>query len=123
MPVSQLHLISRYSGAPAETAPLHDLGSGQWDKAKKKAAVQVRDTAAELLNLYAQRALREGHAFKLEQHDYEAFSDAFPFEETPDQCAAITATLNDLQTRFCPAVPTWVHVVFDGSAAQLASQP
>jgi len=97
VPVSQLHLISRYSGAPAETAPLHDLGSGQWDKAKKKAAAQVRDTAAELLNLYAQRALREGHAFKLEQHDYEAFSDAFPFEETPDQRAAITATLNDLQ--------------------------
>ena len=97
VPVSQLHLISRYSGAPAETAPLHDLGSGQWDKAKKKAAAQVRDTAAELLNLYAQRAMREGHAFKLQQHDYEAFSDAFPFEETPDQRAAITATLNDLQ--------------------------
>ena len=97
VPVSQLHLISRYSGAPAETAPLHDLGSGQWDKAKKKAAAQVRDTAAELLNLYAQRAMREGHGFKLQQHDYEAFSDAFPFEETPDQLAAITAVLNDLQ--------------------------
>ena len=97
VPVSQLHLISRYSGAPAETAPLHDLGSGQWDKAKRKAAAQVRDTAAELLNLYAQRALRHGHAFSLRQHDYEAFCDAFPFEETPDQRAAITATLNDLQ--------------------------
>ena len=97
VPVSQLHLISRYSGAPAETAPLHDLGSGQWEKAKKKAAAQVRDTAAELLNLYAQRALRHGHAFTLRQHDYEAFCDAFPFEETPDQQAAITATLNDLQ--------------------------
>ena len=97
VPVSQLHLLSRYSGAPAETAPRHDLGSGQWDKSKKKAAAQVRDTAAELLNLYAQRAMREGHAFKLQQHDYEAFSDAFPFEETPDQKAAITATLNDLQ--------------------------
>ncbi|HEV2008133.1 MAG TPA: DEAD/DEAH box helicase, partial [Burkholderiales bacterium] len=97
VPVSQLHLISRYSGAPAETAPLHDLGSGQWDKAKKKAAAQVRDTAAELLNLYAHRALRQGHAFSLRQHDYEAFCDAFPFEETPDQRAAITATLNDLQ--------------------------
>ena len=97
VPVSQLHLISRYSGAPAETAPLHDLGSGQWDKARKKAAKQVRDTAAELLNLYAQRALRQGHAFSLQQHDYEAFCDAFPFEETPDQLAAVTATLNDLQ--------------------------
>ena len=97
VPVSQLHLISRYSGAPAEAAPLHDLGSGQWDKAKRKAAAQVRDTAAELLNLYAQRAMREGHAFKLQQHDYEAFADEFPFEETPDQLAAITAVLNDLQ--------------------------
>ena len=97
VPVSQLHLISRYSGAPAETAPLHDLGSGQWDKAKKKAARQIRDTAAELLNLYAQRALRQGHAFHLSQHDYDAFCDAFPFEETPDQRAAITATLDDLQ--------------------------
>ncbi len=97
VPVSQLHLNSRYSGAPAETAPLHDLGSGQWDKAKKKAAAQVRDTAAELLNLYAQRALREGHAFSLQQHDYEAFSAAFPFEETPDQLAAISAVLSDLQ--------------------------
>jgi len=97
VPVSQLHLISRYSGAPAETAPLHDLGSGQWDKAKRKAAAQVRDTAAELLNLYAQRALRQGHAFSLSQHDYEAFCDAFPFEETPDQLAAVTAVLGDLQ--------------------------
>jgi transcription-repair coupling factor (superfamily II helicase) len=97
VPVSQLHLISRYSGAPAETAPLHDLGSGQWDKAKRKAAKQVRDTAAELLNLYAQRALRQGHAFSLRQHDYEAFCDAFPFEETPDQLAAVTAVLDDLQ--------------------------
>ncbi len=97
VPVSQLHLISRYSGAPAETAPLHDLGSGQWDKAKRKAAKQVRDTAAELLNLYAQRAMRQGHAFSLQQHDYEAFCDAFPFEETPDQLAAVTAVLDDLQ--------------------------
>ncbi|TAJ71600.1 MAG: transcription-repair coupling factor, partial [Gallionellaceae bacterium] len=97
VPVSQLHLISRYSGAPAEAAPLHELGSSQWDKAKRKAAAQVRDTAAELLNLYAQRALRQGHAFSLRQHDYEAFCDAFPFEETPDQLAAVTAVLGDLQ--------------------------
>ncbi len=97
VPVSQLHLISRYSGGPAETAPLHDLGSGQWEKAKKKAAARVRDTAAELLNLYAQRASREGHAFNLMQHDYDAFCEAFPFEETPDQRAAINATLNDMQ--------------------------
>ena len=96
VPVSSLHLISRYSGGPAEAAPLHQLGSGQWDKAKKKAARQVRDTAAELLALYAQRAAREGHAFKVKSHDYEAFADGFPFEETPDQQAAIKATLADL---------------------------
>ena len=96
VPVSSLHLISRYSGAPADAAPLHQLGSGQWDKAKKKAAKQVRDSAAELLALYAQRAAREGYAFKLKPHDYEAFADGFPFEETPDQAAAIKATLDDL---------------------------
>jgi transcription-repair coupling factor (superfamily II helicase) len=65
VPVSQLHVISRYSGASPEDAPLHTLGSGQWEKAKRKAAQQVRDTAAELLNLYARRALRQGHAFRI----------------------------------------------------------
>ena len=98
VPVSGLHLISRYSGAAPEAAPLHQLGSGQWDKAKKKAAAQVRDTAAELLNLYAQRAARQGHAFELKQHDYEAFCEGFPFEETPDQAAAINAALDDLKS-------------------------
>lgn len=98
VPVSSLHLISRYSGASPEQAPLHQLGSGQWDKAKKKAAAQVRDTAAELLALYAQRAAREGYAFNLKPHDYEAFAEGFPFEETADQAAAITATLEDLKS-------------------------
>jgi transcription-repair coupling factor (superfamily II helicase) len=96
VPVSSLQLVSRYSGGPAESAPLHQLGSGQWEKARKKAARQVRDTAAELLALYAQRAARKGHAFKLSSHDYEVFADGFPFEETPDQAAAIKATLDDL---------------------------
>ena len=96
VPVSSLHLISRYSGGPADAAPLHQLGSGQWDKAKKKAAQQVRDTAAELLALYAQRAARHGHAFTVKSHDYDAFADDFPFEETPDQQSAIKATLTDL---------------------------
>jgi len=96
VPVSSLHLISRYSGAPADAAPLHQLGTGQWEKAKKKAAKQVRDSAAELLALYAQRAAREGYAFKVKTHDYEAFADGFPFEETPDQAAAIKSTLDDL---------------------------
>ena len=98
VPVSQLFLISRYSGGPAESAPLHKLGSGQWDKAKKKALKQIRDTAAELLNLYAQRAARQGHAFKLSLADYERFADAFPFEETPDQEAAIEAVIHDMQS-------------------------
>jgi len=98
VPVSSLHLISRYSGAPVEAAPLHQLGSGQWEKAKKKAAQQVRDTAAELLELYARRAARQGHAFTLTPHDYEAFAEGFPFEETADQAAAIKAVIEDLKS-------------------------
>lgn len=98
VPVSQLHVISRYSGGAAETAPLHKLGSGTWDKAKRRAMIQVRDTAAELLNLYAQRATRKGHQFKLTYHDYEAFCEGFGFEETPDQAAAIEAVILDLQS-------------------------
>jgi transcription-repair coupling factor (superfamily II helicase) len=96
VPVSQLHVISRYSGASPEDAPLHALGSGQWEKAKRKAAQQVRDTAAELLNLYARRALRQGHAFEYSAHDYEAFSASFGFEETVDQAAAINAVIKDM---------------------------
>jgi transcription-repair coupling factor (superfamily II helicase) len=98
VPVSQLHVISRYSGGAAEAAPLHKLGSGAWDKAKRRAMQQVRDTAAELLNLYAQRATRKGHQFKLTYHDYEAFAEGFGFEETADQAAAIEAVLLDLQS-------------------------
>jgi transcription-repair coupling factor (superfamily II helicase) len=96
VPVAQLHLISRYTGVSAEEAPLHRLGSGQWDKAKRKAAEQVRDTAAELLNLYARRAAREGFAFRFSPHDYEAFAASFGFEETPDQKAAIHAVIQDM---------------------------
>jgi transcription-repair coupling factor (superfamily II helicase) len=98
VPVSQLFLISRYSGGPPEAAPLHKLGSGQWDKARKRALKQIRDTAAELLNLYAMRAARKGHSFKLSLHDYEAFAEGFPFEETPDQLAAIEAVITDMQS-------------------------
>ena len=83
MPVAQLHLISRYSGVAPDQAPLHKLGSGDWDRAKKKAAQQIRDTAAELLNLYARRAARQGHQFEIKQHDLEAFAEGFGFEETP----------------------------------------
>lgn len=96
VPVSQLHLISRYTGVSAEEAPLHKLGSGAWEKAKRRAAEQVRDTAAELLNLYARRAAREGYAHRFTPHDYEAFAASFGFEETPDQRAAIHAVIQDL---------------------------
>ncbi len=96
VPVSQLHVISRYSGAAPDDAPLHALGSGQWEKAKRRAAEQIRDTAAELLNLYARRALRQGHAFQYSAHDYEAFADSFGFEETIDQSAAINAVIGDM---------------------------
>jgi len=96
VPVSQLHAIARYSGADPDAAPLHQLGSGQWDKARRKAAKQVRDTAAELLELYARRAARQGFSFKLPINDYEAFAEGFGFEETADQAAAIGAVLKDM---------------------------
>ncbi|WP_229223430.1 transcription-repair coupling factor [Duganella sp. sic0402] len=96
VPVSQLHVISRYSGASPDDAPLHTLGSGQWEKAKRKAAEQVRDTAAELLNLYARRALRQGHSFEYSAHDYERFADSFGFDETPDQQEAINNVIKDM---------------------------
>jgi len=96
VPVSQLGVIGRYSGAQPEEAPLHKLGSGQWDKAKARAAKQVRDTAAELLALYAKRASRHGHAFGIRQHDLEAFAAGFGFEETADQAAAIEAVSADM---------------------------
>src|SRR3954454_3102065 len=96
VPVSQLGVIGRYSGAQPEEAPLHKLGSGQWDKAKARAAKQVRDTAAELLALYAKRASRHGHAFGIRQHDLEAFASGFGFEETPDQAQAIEAVTADM---------------------------
>ena len=96
VPVSQLHVISRYSGTSPEDAPLHALGSGQWEKAKRKAAEQVRDTAAELLNLYARRAARQGHAFEYSSVDYENFAQSFGFDETPDQAEAILNVIKDM---------------------------
>jgi len=97
VPVAQLHSIGRYSGGPPEQAPLHKLGGDQWEKAKRRAARAVRDTAAELLELYARRATRKGHAFKLNQHDIEAFAEGFGFEETPDQAAAISAAIENMK--------------------------
>jgi len=96
VPVSQLQLISRYTGVSADEAPLHKLGSGQWEKAKRRAAEQIRDAAAELLNIYARRAAREGHPFRFSAKDYEVFANDFGFEETADQRAAIHAVIQDM---------------------------
>ena len=96
VPVSQLQLIGRYTGVSADEAPLHRLGSGQWEKAKRKAAEQVRDSAAELLNIYARRAARQGHAFRYSPQDYEVFANDFGFSETADQNAAIHAVIQDM---------------------------
>lgn len=96
VPVSQLHLISRYSGQAHENVALHKLGSGAWNKAKRKAAEKARDTAAELLNLYARRAAQSGHKFEINELDYQAFADGFGYEETEDQAAAIAAVIKDL---------------------------
>ena len=96
VPVSQLHLISRYSGAAHENVQLHKLGSAAWNKAKRKAAEKARDTAAELLNLYARRAAQEGYKFQFDEDGYRAFADGFGYEETEDQAAAIAAVIADL---------------------------
>ncbi len=96
VPVAQLHLISRYSGASPETAPLHSLGGEQWTKAKRKAAEKVRDVAAELLEIQAKRQARAGLALDVDRAMYEPFAATFPFEETPDQHAAIEAVIRDL---------------------------
>ena len=98
VPVAQLHLVSRYSGASPETAPLHSLGGEQWAKAKRKAQEKVRDVAAELLEIQARRRARAGLAVEIDRPMYESFAAGFPFEETPDQHAAIEAVLRDLQS-------------------------
>ncbi len=98
VPVTHLHLINRYAGNEASLAPLHKLGSDQWQKAKDKAAKEVRDVAAELLDIYARRDAREGHAFAFNKIDYQRFANSFPFEETADQEAAILAVMGDMKS-------------------------
>ena len=97
VPVSSLHLISRYTGASPENAPLHRLGGEQWDRIKRKAAQKAHDVAAELLDIYARRAAREGVACSAPGDDYAAFAAAFPFEETPDQLRAIEGVIADME--------------------------
>ncbi len=96
VPVASLHMVSRYTGTSPENAPLHRLGSDQWDKARRKAAVRIRDVAAELLELYAKRAARQTERAPATQHDYAAFAAGFPFEPTEDQAKAIEAVVDDL---------------------------
>jgi len=96
VPVASLHLISRYTGASPEQAPLHRLGSDQWARARSKAAGQIRDVAAELLELYAQRAARTGYSYRLDPGEVEKFADGFPFVTTDDQATAIAAVTQDL---------------------------
>jgi transcription-repair coupling factor (superfamily II helicase) len=98
VPVHSLQLISRYSGAAPESAPLHKLGTDQWARARRRAAEKVRDVAAELLDLYAQRKARQGLKLPLRELEYRAFADAFPFEETADQAEAIGKVLADIQS-------------------------
>ncbi|MEW8277783.1 MAG: transcription-repair coupling factor [Candidatus Thiodiazotropha sp.] len=98
VPVSSLHLISRYAGASPENAPLHRLGGDQWEKTKRKAAKQIRDVAAELLEIYARRAARQGVAFPAPDDEYQAFAASFEFEETPDQMQTIDAVVEDMVT-------------------------
>ncbi|WP_049196591.1 transcription-repair coupling factor [Serratia marcescens] len=96
VPVSSLHLISRYAGGADENAPLHKLGGDAWTRARQKAAERVRDVAAELLDIYAQRAAKAGFAFKHNREQYQLFCQSFPFETTPDQEQAINAVLSDM---------------------------
>ena len=96
VPVQSLHLVSRYTGAAPETAPLHKLGTDQWARARRRAAEQIRDVAAELLDLYARRKAQRGLSLQVSDLDYQAFVNGFPFEETADQAEAIRQVLADL---------------------------
>lgn len=96
VPVSSLHLISRYAGGADDSAPLHKLGGDTWSRARQKAAEKVRDVAAELLDVYARRAAKSGFAFRHDKGQYQLFCQSFPFETTPDQAQAINAVLSDM---------------------------
>ncbi len=96
VPVSNLHLISRYTGADTEHAPINKLGTERWSNAKQKAMEKIRDTAAELLDVYARREARKGFQFEDPKEAYRQFVAGFPFEETPDQQAAIEAVIEDM---------------------------
>lgn len=96
VPVTSLHLISRYVGGSDESAPLHKLGNEAWVKSRQKAAEKIRDVAAELLDVYAQREAKKGFAFKYDREEFQQFTATFPFEETYDQEMAINAVISDM---------------------------
>jgi transcription-repair coupling factor (superfamily II helicase) len=98
VPVTSLHLISRYTGADSEHAPLHRLGTDQWQKEKKKACEKIHDVAIELLDIYAKREARPGHIYQLNPEDYQRFASGFPFTETPDQLQAVQHIINDMKS-------------------------
>ena len=98
VPVTSLHLISRYTGMDSEHAPLHKLGSEQWQKEKKKAAEKIHDVAIELLDLYAKREAQPGHQYDFNQAEYIKFASGFPFTETTDQLNAIEQIVKDMQS-------------------------
>jgi transcription-repair coupling factor (superfamily II helicase) len=97
VPVSSLHLISRYAGASEEHAPLHRLGSDRWQRSRKKAQQKIHDIAVELLDIQARREATQGFAHAVALDEYQQFSSEFPFEETPDQQTAIEAVIDDMR--------------------------
>lgn len=98
VPVTALNAISRYTGADTEHAPLHRLGSDQWQKEKKKAAEKIHDVAIELLDIYAKREAKPGHVYDFDASDYQRFASGFPFTETIDQLGAINQIIHDLKS-------------------------
>lgn len=99
VPVASLHLITRYSGADVDYAPIHKLGNDRWVKTKRKAAEKIRDTAAELLDIYARREAQKGHKFSIDEAEYQQFAAGFGFEETDDQATVIASVLKDMQQK------------------------
>jgi transcription-repair coupling factor (superfamily II helicase) len=97
VPVSSLHLISRYAGASEHQAPLHRLGSDQWQRSRKKAQQKIHDIAVELLDIQARREAMQGFAHQVVLDEYQQFASEFPFEETPDQETSIAAVIDDMQ--------------------------
>ena len=98
VPVSSLHLVSRYSGASEENAPLHHLGSEVWKNIKRRAAKRARDVAAELLDIYSRREAKQGFKYTIDSIEFNAFCDSFPYEETPDQLKAIEDVITDMES-------------------------